>query len=381
MTALKTSHQSVRVLARLALVATLGTALAACTEARTETAAETERPVKVVEIGNADTARYIDYSGTVKARTQADLGFRVAGKIVQRAVDIGDRVQQGDLLARIDATDYALAMAAAQASLAAAEKQVETAALTRKRAEQLVEKKVVPQSALDEATLGHQQALASRDAAESSLQQARNQVGYAELRADRSGIVTAIGADSGQVVAVGTPVIAVAVDGEKEIQIAVPETEISSFKPGMVVEVGFWTDDALKLQGRVREIAGSADQRSRTFSVRVSLQNDPRVLLGMTATVIATIGADKPLISVPLEALAEKDGRKIVWVVDRQSSTVRPRDVEVTEFGPDGVGIAKGLDEKDLVVTAGTQFMQDNMKVKLPQDGGSATVADAESVR
>lgn len=381
MTAFVTSHRGVRVLARFGLVAALGTALAACTEARTETPADAARPVKVVEIGKANATRHIDYSGAVKARTQAGLGFRVAGKITERTVDIGDRVKSGDLLARIDATDYALAVTTGEANLAAAQKQVETTALTRKRAEQLVEKKVAPQSALDEAILGYQQALAAHDAAVSSLQQAKNQVGYAELRADRSGIVTAVGADSGQVVAIGTPVITVAVDGEKEIEIAVPEIDIRSFAPGMTVDVGFWTDDALKLQGRIREIAGSADPRSRTFSVRVSLPDDPRILLGMTATVAATIGTDQSLISIPLEALSEKDGRKIVWVTDRASSTVHARAVEVADFGPDGVRIASGLAEKDLVVTAGTQFMQDNMKVKLPQDGGSASVDDAVGAR
>jgi RND family efflux transporter MFP subunit len=359
-------------------MAALGTALAACTEARTETAAETVRPVKVVEIGKADTARHIDYSGAVKARTEADLGFRVAGRIIERTVDIGDRVEPGQVLARLDATDYALAVTSAEASLVAAEKQVETAALTRHRAEQLLEKKVGPQSALDNATLGYQQAVATRDAAAASLQQAKNQVGYTELRADRGGVVTAIGADRGQVVAVGTPVVMVAVDAEKEVQIAVPETDIRAFETGMAVDVGFWTDDALKLHGRVREIAGSADPNSRTFSVRVSLPEDPRILLGMTATVSATVGSGQSFISVPLEALAEKDGRKIVWVTDRESSTVHARDVEVADFGPQGVRIVRGLEEKDLVVTAGTQFMQDNMKVRLPQDAGSARIADAE---
>jgi multidrug efflux pump subunit AcrA (membrane-fusion protein) len=112
--------------------------------------------------------------------------------------------------------------------------------------------------------------------------------------------------------------------------------------------------------------------------VRVSLPEDPRILLGMTATVTATVGSGQSFISVPLEALAEKDGRKIVWVTDRESSTVHARDVEVADFGPQGVRIVRGLEEKDLVVTAGTQFMQDNMKVRLSQDAGSARIADAE---
>lgn len=354
-----------RPLATLGLLGILAVSVSACSEAKTEPVA-TVRPVKVVEIARAGTTREFRYSGTVKARTEMNQGFRVAGKIVERLVDIGDRVQPGDMLVRIDPTDYALAVRTAEANLSAAEKQVETVRLTQKRAEELFGKKFASQAQLDEARLGYQQALAARDAASSSLQQAKNQVAYADLKADRKGIVTTIGADVGQVVGAGTPVVTVAVDGEKEIQIAVPETEISHFRPGQAVNVGFWTDDSLRLPGKVREVAGSADPQSRTFSVRTSLTDDPRVLLGMTATVAATVSAGQPLATVPLEALASKDGNTIVWVADRATSTVHPRIVTVTDFAPDGVHVAQGLQPGDLVVAAGTQFMTENLKVKLP---------------
>ncbi|MGS1097077.1 efflux RND transporter periplasmic adaptor subunit (plasmid) [Aquamicrobium terrae] len=354
-----------RPLATLGLLGLLAVSVSACSEAKTEPVA-TVRPVKVVEIARADTTREFQYSGTVKARTEMNQGFRVAGKIVERLVDIGDRVQSGDTLARIDPTDYALAVKTAEANLSAAEKQVETVRLMQKRAEELFGKKFASQAQLDEAQLGYQQALAARDAASSSLQQAKNQVAYTDLKADRKGIVTMIGADTGQVVGVGTPVVTVAVDGEKEIQIAVPETEISHFRPGQTVNVGFWTDDRLRLPGKVREVAGSADPQSRTFSVRISLTDDPRVLLGMTATVAATVPTSQLLATVPLEALAKKDGNTIVWVADRATSTVHPRVVTVTDFAPDGVRVAQGLQPGDLVVAAGTQFMTENLKVKLP---------------
>ncbi len=372
MLSFKTFNAGLRPFAGLVLLAGLGLGVSACTEAKTETATEIVRPVKVVEIANADATRKLDYSGTVKARTEMNLGFRVAGKIIERHVDIGDRVKPGDLLARIDPTDYELAVKTADANLAAAERQVETAGFTMKRAQQLFAKKFSPQADLDTATLAYQQAVATRDAALSSRRQAANQVGYAELKADQGGIVTSIGADRGQVVAIGTPVVTVAVDGEKEIQIAVPESDISHFRPGQSVAIGFWTDDRLRLDGKVRELSGSADPLSRTFSVRVSLPDDPRVLLGMTATVAATIAIDRPLISVPIEALAEKAGKKIVWVVDRDQATVHAREVEVTDFGPDGVRVASGLQPRDLVVAAGTQFMAENLKVKLPEGDLSA---------
>jgi len=375
MLSFKTFEDFVRPFATLGLVGLLAFSVSACTEAKTEPVAAV-RPVKVVEIASADATRSLQYSGTVKARTEMNQGFRVAGKIVEREVNIGDRVKPGDVLARIDATDYALAVKTAEANLAATQKQVDTAELARNRAQELFGKKFASQAQLDVAQLGYQQAVAARDAATSSLQQAKNQVAYTELKADRKGIVTTIGADTGQVVGIGTPVVTVAVDGEKEIQIAVPETEISHFKPGQGVDVGFWTDDKLSLPGKVREVAGSADPQSRTFSVRVSLADDTRILLGMTATVEAKVAAKQNLASVPLEALAKKDGGTIVWVADRATSSVHARPVTVADFAPGGVRIAKGLQAGDLVVAAGTQFMSENLKVKLPD----ATTEQADAL-
>lgn len=381
MNSFKTFKGTVRPFATLALIAGLGITVSACSEAKTETVSEVVRPVKVVEIASGGERRELDYSGSVKARTEMNLGFRVAGKITERLVDIGDRVKPGEVLARIDATDYELAVRTAEANLAAAEKQVETAALVKQRVEQLFAKKVASQANVDEALLSHEQAVASRDAARSSLQQAMNQVTYGELKADRDGIVTALGADRGQVVAIGTPVVTVAADDEKEIQIAVPEGDVAYFRPGKPVTVGLWTDDRLRLDGKVREVAGSADPRSRTFSVRISLPDDPRVLLGMTATVKAAVDTEQQAVSVPLEALAEKDGKRIVWIVDRATETVHSREIAVADFTANGVRVREGLRPGDIVVAAGTQFMAEELKVKLPDDSGAASLAKAETRR
>lgn len=360
-------RRRISLFATAALLSTVSMTLAGCSEDKAETA-ELVRPVKVIEIAEADTARQLSYSGAVRARTEMNLGFRVSGKIVERVVNVGDRVKVGDLLARVDATDYELAVRSASANLDAAERQVETVKLVRDRAEQLLSRKFASQAQLDQAVLSYNQALATRDAAKSALSQAENQVLYTSLAADRPGIVTAITADVGQVVGSGTPVATVAVEGEKEVQVAVPETEITNFKVGMPVKVGLWSDKALSLDGTVREVAGSADQQSRTFSVRVSLSDDPRVLLGMTATVEASASGSTRFVSVPLSALAQKDGYPIVWVVDRSTELVRSRPVTLADFTGDGVEITDGLQVGDLVVAAGTQFMADDLKVTISSD-------------
>lgn len=370
---------------RLSAVSILSAAvlvLSGCSEEKAETK-EIVRPVKVVEIAAIDTSRTLSYSGTVRARTEMNLGFRVNGKITERLVDIGQRVKSGDLLARIDPSDYELALASAKASLDAAERQVETTELARVRAEQLFAKNVSPKSQLEQATLGYNQAVATRDSARSALDQAKNQVSYTDLKSDQNGIVTVVSADIGQVVGSGTPVVSVAVDGEKEVLVAIPETDIAQFKPGKVVMVGFWSDAALMLQGKVREVAGSAEPQSRTFAVRISLPNDPNVLLGMTAGILAAAADTQQLVSVPLSALAKKDEQPIVWTVDRAAETVHSRPVKVVDFTADGVRIAEGLNPGDVVVAAGTQFMTEGLRVKLDSEAvqQSAAAENTQLVR
>ncbi|WP_428423801.1 efflux RND transporter periplasmic adaptor subunit [Pararhizobium sp.] len=362
------SHNCIR-LSAVSILSAAVLALAGCSEEKAETK-EIVRPVKVVEIAAIDTSRTLSYSGTVRARTEMNLGFRVNGKITERLVDIGQRVKSGDLLARIDPSDYELALASAKANLDATERQVETTELARVRAEQLFAKNVSPKSQLEQATLSYNQAVATRDSARSTLDQAKNQVSYTDLKSEQNGIVTAVSADIGQVVGSGTPVVSVAVDGEKEVLVAIPETDIAQFKPGKVVTVGFWSDAALMLQGKVREVAGSAEPQSRTFAVRISLPNDPNVLLGMTSGIVAAAADAQQLVSIPLSALAKKDDQAIVWTVDRTAETVHSRPVKVADFTSDGVRISEGLKPGDVVVAAGTQFMTEGLKVKL----GSETV-------
>jgi RND family efflux transporter MFP subunit len=356
--------------ASLVLASTL--VLASCNEEKAETKPDI-RPVKVVEIAKATNVRALEFSGSVKSRTEMNLGFRIAGKVTERLVDIGDRVRPGDVLSRVDPTDYKLAVDSAAANLAAADKSVQTAKFAIDRANALFTKDAVPKAQVEQAQLAYDQAASTRIAAASSLEQAKNQLSYAELKSDRDGIVTAISADRGQVVSPGTPVVTVVAEDQKEVQIAVPENDIADFKPGKAVKARFWSDDKLVLSGKVREVSGSADPQSRTFSVRVSLPNDPRVLIGMTATVQAETAAGTDTITVPLSALAEKDGGKIVWTVDRKAATVHARPVEVADFTADGVGVTEGLAPGDIVVSAGTQFMTENLKVKLPEIIGQVT--------
>jgi RND family efflux transporter MFP subunit len=340
--------------------------LAGCKE-EVAAAPETVRPVKVMQVAPAAASRQLVYSGTVKARVESALGFRVPGKIVERKVDIGDRVTPGQVVARIDNADLRLALQSADAQVVGAKARKDIADLALERARTLYGKGFTAKAALERAELEADQAAAALDQALSNRDQAANQQAYAELVADAAGIVTEIRADAGQVVASGTPVVVIARDGEKEVAVAVPEQEIRHFAPGKTVEIGYWADPAIHASGTVREIAGSADASSRTFAVRVTLPDDPRVRLGQTAVVTATVPIADPAVTVPLSALDGAGTAARVWVVDRAGATVAARAVEIGPVTADGVRVVSGLKPGEMVVTAGTQFMLEGKKVKLPE--------------
>ncbi len=364
-----------RLLIGLSLIMTAALATG-CSEEESK-AEPVVRPVKVIEVAAVEKGRKLEYSGAVKARYEINLAFRVNGKITERPVDVGDRIRPGDVLARLDSADYELAVTRAEADLRSAAKQVGTLKLFKQRAETLYAKNAASKSELDQRTLAYDQALSTEQSAISALEQAKNQVAYTRLYADMVGIVTTVNGEPGQVVGSGTPVVTIAMDGEKEVQVAVPETEIANFATGAAVKVRFWSQQGMVLDGTVREVAGSADPRSRTFSVRVRIPDDPRVLLGMTATIETEVGGGSAGFDVPLSALAETGDGPVVWVVDREAGTVHPRSVRLGEFSDNGVRVSEGLSPGEMVVSAGTQFMSDSLKVKVSPEDAQQAAANA----
>ncbi len=358
----------------LATALAAATILAGCREEKAAEAVEQVRPVKTMTVTAGDETRVIRYSGSVRARVETALGFRVPGKLVERRVDIGSRVEAGQVLARLDPTDLELALKAAEANVAAARSREKVAEDGLNRARALNAKGFVADANLDRAKLDADQAAAALDAAVSSRDQAANQMAYADLRADAPGIVTDIRADAGQVVAAGTPVAILARDGEKEVAIAVPEQDVVRFVKDQSVDVRFWADTDLRLSGRVREIAGAADPASRTYAIRITLPADAPVRLGMTATVEAKVPVAAGSVVVPLSALTAEGDRSRVWVVDTASATVAPRAVTLGRVAPDGVRVLDGLKPGDRVVTAGVQFLTPGKKVALPSETAAAPV-------
>jgi len=348
-----------------AAIVVLALFLAACSEAPPPPAAP--KLVRTLKVGAGATATdgaVRGYSGEVRARIETTLGFRVAGKIVERRAELGQAVKAGQVLARLDPTDAGLLVtqAEAQRSLAAAD-------VARYR--DLKAKNYISASALDARETAFK-------AAEAQAALAKNQASYTTLVADRSGVIGQVLAEPGQVVSVGQAVFRLAPDGEREIAIALPENEVSNFKLGQVAEVTFWaaagaTSGATKaLTGRLREISPVADPVTRTYAARVSLKDaDPLLPLGMSATVRFPSGAPGAAnLIVPLTAIFQQGKQPAVWRVGADN-TVTLQAVTVSAYTDAGAVVSGGLAGGEQIVAAGVNLLTAGEKVRVAAQASS----------
>jgi RND family efflux transporter MFP subunit len=353
----------------------LAFSLAACKEE--ERAEQPVRPVKAIVVAEQTGGIVKSFSGDVRPRTESALGFRVPGKIVERLADIGDKVEVGQVIARLDDTDLVLSENSALAAVQSARTRLAVAADALGRAQKLQPKGYTPEAVVDQRKLEVDAAEAALQAAEAQARQAENATRYAVLKADKAGIVTAVRAEAGQVVAAGTPVILLAEGGESEVALSVPEQDVIHLAIGQPADLTLWADQGIKAKGIIREIAGQADPGSRTYGVRIGINDQPATIrLGMTVTATLSLGSGTPFISLPLNALTDIDGRKAVYVVDRTTSKAAARFIETGGVTADTVKVVGGLKPGDVVVTGGVQFLTAGMDVRLPNAVAQTALAD-----
>ena len=330
------------------------------------------RAVKVLTVSVDSIQSGAEFSGEVRARVESRLGFRVAGKIVLRPVEVGQRVKAGQLLAQLDVQDYRLAAEGAKAQVAAAATNRNLAEADYKRFKELKDQNFISGAELERRDATLRAAQAQLELAQAQLAGQRNQAAYTSLLSDVSGIVTGVEAEAGQVVAAGTPVVRIAQDGARDVVFAVPEDLVVAIKPGAPVDVRSWTGGANR-KGVVREVAASADPVTRTYQVKVSLDiKDANAAPPLGATVYVTpevfSRAGIPVIKLPTSALKQDGRTTAVWVLDRASMTVKSQPVEITTADGNDAIIASGLAPGMLVVAAGVHVLQAGQKVTIYKD-------------
>jgi multidrug efflux system membrane fusion protein len=359
--------------------------LAACSA---EQPAETPHPALVVQPGGGADAALSAYAGEIRAREESPLSFRVGGNLVRRNVDAGARVQKGEVLAVLDAGDFALQAQAAQAQLAAAEADLVRARGDRDRYAKLVGDKLISQSAYDAQVAAYKAAEGQARAARAQMDVMRNQEGYSQLRAPRDGVIASRQAEAGQVVAAGQTVFTLAADGGREVAIGLPENRIRDFSVGQPVVVELWNAPGQRLPGAIREIAPAADAQTRTYAARVSLVGEAQqqVELGQSARVYVQENGSKASLKLPLSAIQRgDDGKTTVWIVDPANGKVRAQVVQIGPYGEASVPVLGGVKAGDWVVAAGGHLLRegqvvapvdrDNRPLKLATAGGTANVA------
>jgi RND family efflux transporter MFP subunit len=307
-----------------------------------------------------------EFAAEVRARVESRLGFRVAGKISQRQAEMGQHVGSGTLLAQLDAADYQLASQASQAQVSAARTQRDLAQAEYKRYEGLRAQNFISSAELErrEATL--KSAQFTLDQALAQAQNQGNQSAYTQLRSDAPGVITAVEAEAGQVVTAGTPVFRLAHDGPRDAVFAVSESMVMKLQKGQVMQAVV-DQGGPTLQGRVREIAGSADPLTRTFTVKLALDAGEKLPLGATVNVLAKglQGSQNAVIKVPTSALRREGQGTAVWVLDESQMTVALQPVQVATADGNEVVIASGLQPGQRIVIAGVHVLNPGQKVSL----------------
>lgn len=353
--------------------------LAACS--RPAPPEEPVRSVKLVTVGVGALQSSLEYSGEVRARVESRLGFRVAGKIVQRQAELGQRVKAGQVLAQLDPRDYQLAAEASRAQVASATTQRDLAAADLKRYQALKDQNYISGAELERREASLKAAQATLDQARAQLASQGNQAGYTTLVADVSGVVTGIDAEPGQVVAAGTPVVRIAQDGPRDVVFNVPEDKVGQIAAGSEVAVRGWAGNA-SMAGHVREVAASADAATRTFQVKVSIDGGDAPALGSTVYVTpkALSHAGIPAIKLPTSALRQEGQSTAVWVYDAATSTVKSQVVQIATADGNEAVVASGLTPGMQVVATGVHVLSPGQKVVVYQPkNGPAPASKAQT--
>ena len=334
--------------------------------AKKEAPPEPVRAVRTTTISGSESVASHEYAAEIRARTESRLGFRVGGKLQSRAVNLGDAVKAGQVLAQLDPQDLRLGQEAARAAVAAAQTNFDQLAADYKRFKELRDQGFIGAAELDRREAAMKTARAQLDQAKAQAAVQGNQAAYASLVADAPGVVTAVEAEPGQVVSAGAPVVRLAHDGPRDAVFSVPEDRVGTLRQ-LLNQAGAVTlepwGNGEPAKATVREVAAAADPVTRTFLVKADVGSAP-VRLGQTANIRIESKPIAGVIRLPLTAVAEAKGQTVVWLFDRNAMTVRTQPVTVAGADGNTVVIAQGVKAGDEVVIAGTHVLTPGQKVK-----------------
>ncbi len=323
--------------------------------------------VRTVVLGTVNTSQSYHYSGEVRGRYESQLAFQATGKIAKRNVELGSMVKAGDVLMQIDPRDLQQTVNSTTAQVYSAKSQLRLSESNLHRYRQLYAQNAISRAQLDQYETAYEVAQAGVQQAAAQHAQGSNQLEYGLLYADKDGVIAAITAEVGQVVSAGQTVITIVQEGEREVEISVPENRIEEIRNASQLKVTFWALPQVALEGKVRETAPMADATTRTYKVRVSLINpSPQVKLGMTSAVSLAGSGNSPQLMLPLSSIYQTSDTPHVWVIVNHTANLRP--VQIGSFSNGHVEIAAGLAPGETVVTAGVHKLREGQTVRVTED-------------
>lgn len=322
------------------------------------------RPVLVAPIRFTAQSQPREFVATIRPRVETDHGFRVAGKVVRRFVEVGKRVKAGDILATLDENDLKLQKEQSEAEFSAARMALEQAAGDERRATKLRKDGWTAQAALDRVRASAEEARGRRQRAARAVELSKNALEYATLRADADGVVTQTFIEPGQVVSAGQTAARVARSGEMEAAVALPEA-FAQAAGGGEAKLFLWSNPGKTYRARLRELSPSADQTTRTFAARYSiLDADAQAAIGMSATLTIAPSGAAPMAAVPLSALYNQGQGPALWKVDGDGRLALTP-VKVAGYDSASALISGGVAEGDNIVVLGVQKLDAGQKVRV----------------
>jgi len=338
--------------------------LSACNRA-VEPPAPEIRPVRVITIAKGVAGDTVVLVGTVQAQTEINLSFRIDGRLLERNVSVGEQVVPGQLVARLDSQNEETSVESARAQLAAARAQLAEARINFERMRDLVAEDAVSRATFDQAETLRKTAEAQVESTQSQATLTENRLSYTRLVSDIAGVVTAQGAEPGEVVGAGRMIVQVAREGGRDAVFDLPARVKESAPLNTEIAVVLTADPRVMANGVVREVSPRADPVTGTFRVKVRLLNPPAAMrLGTTVTGRMKLAATSGM-EIPPSAVIRSDRQPAVWVVDPKTGTVALRNIQVRSSDSARVEVVAGLDPGDVVVTAGVQALRPGQKVRL----------------
>jgi RND family efflux transporter MFP subunit len=349
----------------MALITIAPALLVAACQRETDTAAPAARPVRTTTVEKREAGEPLTFTGRIDAEDEVSVAFRISGRLLENNGKLGDRVQTGQTMARLESQNELNTLRQAQAGLAAAQGQLTQARNHFERQQTLLAQGWTTRANFDVATQAQQTAQSQVDAAEAQLHTAHDLVSFTELKADAPGVITAIGPGAGEIVQAGQMIAKLARKDGRDAVFDIPAQLIRSAPSDPQITVGLTDDPTVTARGRVREVAAQANPVTRTFEVKVGL-TDPPPAMRLGATVVGRLETDAvPIIDIPATALTRINQQPAVWIVDPSTSTVSIRNVDVLRFDQARVVVSQGLDTGEIVVTAGVQALHPGQKIRL----------------